>query len=79
MRTDWTPLDVDFPVPLQTVLRGASDIDHAAAIGSRHNGLPEPVPYQWNAAGKAREAQVAAELAVIRAEVRRRRVPADGG
>ena len=37
------------------------------------NGLPLPGLYVWNRAGRARDAQVAAQLAAIRAKAQRRR------
>jgi hypothetical protein len=45
----------------------ASDLNHR--LGSGRQGMPLPKPYEWSAAGRRRDAQVAAQLAAIRAKL----------
>lgn len=40
--------------------------------GAGRNGMPEPIGYRHNAAGRAREAEITAELAAIRAQLARK-------
>jgi hypothetical protein len=51
----------------QVMLDLDSALDHR--LGSGRNGLPEPVAYEWNVEGRCREAEVAEQLAAIRARV----------
>jgi hypothetical protein len=75
---DWTPVH-HLPDPkLVGFVPLDSDLQHARAGDATRNGMPEPKPYRWNVAGQEREREVAARLAVIRAEAARRHAARQG-
>jgi hypothetical protein len=76
MRTDWSPFDAPREPyqPPPTVIRPRPlTVSRVSGRGlASGNGRPEHVPYRHDPAGHAREAEVAAVLAAIRAQAARR-------
>jgi hypothetical protein len=73
MRTDWTPVLADTTTPeVDDLARIRLDVAHAAGLGSHRNGMPAGrfyVPGAAAARDAAREAEVQASIAAVRAGI----------